>query len=483
MQNPLPDEVEAVPKGLLIGGEWREALRRFAVNDPATGAELAQVADADEADARAAVEAAAAAGPGWARMPPRERGELLRRIFSAMEAAREPLARLIVRENGKTLRDARAEVEYAAEFFRWFSEEAVRARGMHLSAPKGVGDLLTLKQPVGVCVLITPWNFPAAMAARKLAPALAAGCTVVLKPASATPLTALAIARIAQDCGAPPGVVNVLPSSRAGSIAQALLGCAAVRKLSFTGSTAVGRTLLALAAERVVNCSMELGGDAPLLVFDDADLDLAVAETMRAKMRNGGQACTSANRIYVQAGVHARFLERLAAAMAALRVGPGLEPESEVGPMINQEAQAKMAAVVEAARARGAAIVTGGAAPARTGWFFTPTVLAGGDGGELVEGEVFGPIAPVMRFAEPEEAVLRANATAFGLVAYVFSRDLRRAMGVARALESGMVAINKGMVSDPAAPFGGVKQSGLGREGGQEGMEAFLETKYLALDL
>ena len=476
-------EAAAAPKGVLINGVWRETGRWFAVEDPASSELLAHVSDASEAQAHAAVDAAAAAGPGWARAAPRVRTELLRRAFEAMRLAREPLARLIVRENGKPLADAIAEVEYAAEFFRWFSEEGARARGMHLRTPKGGGDLLTFKEPVGVSVLITPWNFPAAMAARKLAPALAAGCATILKPASATPLTALALAQILLDCGAPPGVVNVLPSSQAGAVSRALLSRPEVRKLSFTGSTEVGRGLLALAGERVINCSMELGGDAPLVVFDDADLDLAVEQSMIAKLRNGGQACTSANRLYVQAGVFEPFLERLCARMQALRLGPGLEPGVELGPLISRSAQEAMGQVTAAALARGAALLTGGAAPERPGYFFAPTVLAERDGRELVDGEVFGPIAPVMRFTDAAEAVRRANAPAFGLAAYVFTRDLQRGLRVARALEAGMVAINKGLLSDPAAPFGGMKQSGLGREGGEEGLEAFLETKYVAADL
>ena len=477
------EEVAEAPKAALINGMWHETRQRLRVEDPASGALLAEVSDAGEAQAHAAVDAAAGAGAHWAGTAPRTRSELLARVFEAMQAACEPLARLIVQENGKTLADARGEVAYAAEFFRWFSEEGVRARGMHLRAPKGGGDLLTFKEPVGVSVLITPWNFPAAMAARKLAPALAAGCTTVLKPASATPLTALALAKILQDCGAPPGVVNVLPSSAAGALSQALLSRPEVRKLSFTGSTEVGRGLLALAGQRVINCSMELGGDAALLVFDDADLDLAVEQSLIAKMRNGGQACTSANRLYVQAGVFEAFLERLRARMQALRMGPGLEPGTQLGPLISQSAQGAMGQVVAAALGRGAELVTGGAAPDRPGYFFAPTVLAGRGERELVDGEVFGPIAPVMRFVAEAEAVRRANAVAFGLVAYVFTGDLQRGLRVARALQAGMVAINKGLVSDPAAPFGGVKQSGLGREGGAEGLEAFLETKYVAADL
>lgn len=483
MQKDGSSDMAPAPTAALINGIWRETRQRFLVDDPASGALLAEVSDAGEGEAHAAVDAAAAAGVRWASSPPRVRSEVLRRVFEAMRQAREPLARLIVQENGKTLADARVEVDYAAEFFRWFAEEGVRARGMHLQAPQGGGDLLTFKEPVGLSVLITPWNFPAAMAARKLAPALAAGCATVLKPASATPLTALALARILHDCGAPPGVVNVLPSSKAGAVSRVLLSRPEVRKLSFTGSTEVGRGLLALASERVINCSMELGGDAPLLVFDDADLDLAVEQSLIAKMRNGGQACTSANRFYVQAGVFDAFVDRFSRRMQALRIGPGLEPATDLGPLISASAQAAMGRVVAHALARGATLATGGAAPDRPGHFFAPTVLAARGERELVDGEVFGPVAAVMRFTDEAEAVRRANAVAFGLAAYVFTRDLQRGLRVARALEAGMVAINKGLVSDPAAPFGGMKQSGLGREGGQEGLEAFLETKYVAADL
>lgn len=479
----MSDGSFAPPHDLLIGGLWRSAKQRFEVLNPATEAVLAEVADGTEADGLAAVEAASAALPSWAATAPRERSEILHRAFERMLAEQAPLARLMVLENGKALRDAMAEVAYAAEFFRWFAEEAVRARGELLRAPGGRGDILVVQEPVGVSLLVTPWNFPAAMATRKLAPALAAGCTAVLKPASETPLTALAIARILEESGAPPGVVNVVTTQRSGPVVAAMLGAAPVRKLSFTGSTEVGRILLAQAAKRVVNCSMELGGDAPLIVCDDADLELAVEGALLAKMRNGGQACTAANRIYVQSGLYEPFLERFSARMQGLKLGDGLEADVELGPLINRKAQASMAEVVRDARQRGATLVSGGGTPERRGFFFQPTVLASSDGAELVDHEVFGPVAPVMRFSEIEEAIRRANAVDYGLVAYVFTQDLQRGLQICRGLETGMVALNRGMISDPAAPFGGVKQSGLGREGGRLGLEAFLEPKYIAAQL
>ncbi len=467
---------------LLIGGVAKDAGsgRRFNVLDPATEELLAEVADADPADGISAVDAAAAALPPWSATPPRQRGEILRRAFEIMLFRREWLGELIVRENGKSLRDALSEVDYAAEFFRWYSEEAVRANGDLVPAPNGSGKILVIQEPVGVCLFVTPWNFPAAMATRKIGPALAAGCTCVLKPAAETPLTALAIAGILEEAGTPAGVVNVVPSQRSGPLVAEILKDRRVRKLSFTGSTKIGRLLLAQAANRVINCSMELGGDAPLIVLDDADLDLAIEGAMTAKMRNGGQACTAANRLYVQAGIWEKFLAGFQARMRGLKSGPGLERGVELGPLINHAAQDSMAAMVEDALARGAELVCGGAAPQRKGFFFEPTVMTSADGRELVDDEVFGPIAPIMRFKEIGEAITRANAVDYGLVAYVFTGNMQAGLGICAALECGMVALNKGIVSDPAAPFGGVKQSGLGREGGHEGLKAFLETKYIA---
>lgn len=472
-----------VPTDLILGGRRRPAHdgRRFEVLDPATGEVVADVADGTVEDALEAVAAAAVAGPSWAATAPRERSLVLSRAFALMTDREDALAELIVRENGKARADALGEVRYAAEFFRWFAEEAVRLPGDLRTAPSGANRILVVHQPVGVAVLITPWNFPAAMATRKIGPALAAGCTVVLKPASETPLTALAIGAILEEAGAPPGVVNVLTSRRSGEVTRAMLADPRVRKLSFTGSTEVGKTLLRTAADRVVNCSMELGGNAPVVVLEDADLDLAVAGTLVAKMRNGGEACTAANRIYAHRSLADEFTRRLADAMAGLRVGPGLT-DAEVGPLVNEAARDKVGELVAGAVAGGARLLTGGHELPGAGWFYPPTVLADVPADAAILGEeIFGPVAPVVVFDDDEEAVRLANATDYGLVAYVFGADLARALRVAEAIEAGMVGINRGVVSDPAAPFGGVKQSGIGREGGFEGILEYTETKYLAV--
>ena len=454
---------------------------RFDVVDPATGTVLESVADATVADAIAAVGAAAAAGPGWAATPPRERGEILRRAYELMTVRGEELARLISRENGKALPDARGEVAYAAEFFRWYGEEAVRVLGTIGTAPSGTNRILVQHQPVGVCVLVTPWNFPAAMATRKIGPALAAGCTTVLKPASDTPLTALALAGILADAGVPAGVVNVLPARRSGAVVSAMLHDSRVRKLSFTGSTEVGRVLLREAADRVLNVSMELGGNAPFLVFADADLDAAVDGAMTAKMRNAGEACTAANRFYVEAPVAGEFARRLAGRMAALRLGPGTDAGVDVGPLVNADAVAKVDELVRDAVRRGARALGGGRRPDRPGWFYEPTVLVDvPPDAELLREEIFGPVAPVVPFGTEQEAIALANDTEYGLVAYVFTGDLARGLRVGERLEAGMIGLNRGLVSDPAAPFGGTKQSGIGREGGHEGVLDYLETKYIA---
>ncbi|HSV84485.1 MAG TPA: NAD-dependent succinate-semialdehyde dehydrogenase [Ramlibacter sp.] len=474
---------DSLPTDLFIAGHWRpaESGQRIEVVDPATLQTIASVADASVADARDAVDAAAAAGPAFARKPPRERAEILRRCFELMLRDQEQLARLISRENGKALPDARGEVAYAAEFFRWFAEEAVRLDGQLAVAPSGANRILVQQAPIGICVLVTPWNFPAAMATRKLAPALAAGCTCVLKPAAETPLTALAVAALLQEAGVPDGVVNVVTTSTAGPVVDAMLADPRVRKLSFTGSTAVGRTLLRSAAGAVVNCSMELGGNAPFLVFDDADLEAAVEGAMVAKMRNGGEACTAANRFYVQRGVYEAFAARLAERMAAVRVGEGIDPATGCGPLINAAAVARMRQLVDDACSRGARILAGGRQPDRIGHFYLPTVLADVPrDARLLHQEIFGPVAPLVVFDDEEDAIAQANATEYGLVAYVYTRDLARGLRVSERLESGMVALNRGLVSDPAAPFGGVKQSGLGREGGHHGILEFTETKYIA---
>jgi len=468
---------------LFIGGRSVPASDggRFDVVDPATGKVLAEVADATVADAITAVDAADAAAGGWATTPPRQRGEILRRAYELMTDRAEDLARLISQENGKALPDARGEVAYAAEFFRWYGEEAVRVFGTVGTAPSGTNRILVQHQPVGVCVLVTPWNFPAAMATRKIGPALAAGCTTVLKPASDTPLTALALAELLADAGVPAGVVNVLPARRSGAVVSAMLHDSRVRKLSFTGSTEVGRVLLREAADRVLNVSMELGGNAPFLVFADADLDAAVDGAMVAKMRNAGEACTAANRFYVEAPVAEEFARRLAARMAGLRLGPGIEAGVEVGPLVNSDAVEKVDDLVRDAVGRGAKALSGGSRPDRAGWFYEPTVLVDvPPDAELLREEIFGPVAPVVSFSTEQEAIEAANDTEYGLVAYVFTGDLARGLRVSERLEAGMVGLNRGLVSDPAAPFGGIKQSGIGREGGHEGVLDYLEAKYIA---
>lgn len=479
---PADLDCTAFAKGLFIDGEWRQTAARIAVVDPSTERVLAEVADAGVADALAAVEAADRAAPAWRAKPPRERSEILRRCFELMVERADMLAALISLENGKALTDARGEVAYAAEFFRWNAEEAVRITGDLGTAPSGANRLLVDYAPIGIAVLVTPWNFPAAMATRKIAPALAAGCTVVLKPASETPLTAYALADLYRDAGVPDGVVNVVTTSDPGAVTAAMLDDPRVRKLSFTGSTGVGRTLLAQAARSVVSCAMELGGNAPFIVFDDADLEAALDGAMIAKMRNAGEACTAANRFYVQNGIYDRFAAGLVARMAAMRVGPGSDPATQCGPMITRKAVEKIERLVADATSRGARVLHGGAALAGLGYFYPPTVL--GDvsaDAMLMHEEIFGPVAALRRFETEDEAVGAANDTEYGLASYIFTRDLQRGLGVARRIESGMVAINRGLVSDPAAPFGGVKQSGLGREGGHHGVLDYLEPKYIAV--
>ncbi len=474
-----------VPTGLYIGGQWRDASDGAvtAVLDPATDAPIAEVANAAPDDGAAAVDAAAAAASRWAASPARERAEILRRSYESMIEHRAELATLIALEGGKSRRDAEGEVNYAAEFFRWFAEEAVRGTGHVQSAPGGDKKILTVLQPVGVSILITPWNFPAAMATRKIGPALAAGCTVVLKPAPETPLTALALAHLMEEAGLPPGVVNVVPSDRSGPVVTAMIDHGATRKISFTGSTEVGRILLRQAAEKVLNCSMELGGNAPFIVFADADIEAAVEGAMIAKMRNAGESCIAANRFLVAEEVVEEFAERLAAQMSVLKVGPGADAGNQVGPMINGAACADIAAMVERSVQAGATLLVGGAQREGPGNFFEPTVLtevAGDD--PILSQEIFGPVAPVASFSSEDAAVALANDTPFGLAAYVFTQDLARALRVAERVDAGMVGVNRGFISDPAAPFGGVKQSGLGREGGHEGLLEFLEAKYIAVD-
>ncbi len=479
-----PDDLVGVPDDLLVGGIWVPSSdgRRIAVHDPATLELLTDVADATVEDALVAVGAAHDALAGWGQSSPRARAEVLRLAYELMTDRAERLARLIVLENGKALPDARSEVAYAAEFFRWFAEEAVRAGGDLHAAPSGSNRIVVLRQPVGVCVLVTPWNFPAAMATRKIAPTLAAGCTVVLKPASLTPLTALAIGGLLLEAGVPAGVVNVLPSSRSGAVVSAMLHDPRVRKLSFTGSTQVGRLLLREASDCIVGSSMELGGNAPFIVFDDAELDEAVAGAMVAKMRNGGEACTAANRFYVQRGVAGEFTGRFAQAMSGVPMGRGLDPDVRLGPLVDEASRDKVVELVADAVRRGARAVTGGEPLRGPGWFYPPTVLVDvPHGSAILAEEIFGPVAPIVVFDTEAEAVGMANDTEYGLVAYVYTGDLARGLRVGEALESGMVGLNRALVSDPAAPFGGVKQSGMGREGGHDGLLEYLESKYIAV--
>ena len=470
---------------LFIGGRWvpAESGDRFDVRDPGTETVVASVACAGAVDARAAAQAAADAQPGWAATAPRARAEVLRRSWELLTERADELARLITLENGKVRAEAKGEITYAAEFFRWFSEEAVRLTGELTTAPNGTNRIMVVHQPVGVAYLVTPWNFPAAMATRKIAPALAAGCAVVLKPATLTPLTALAVADVLHEAGVPDGVVNVIPGTSASTLTAAVLEHERVRKLSFTGSTEVGKKLIEQAAGRVLNVSMELGGNAPFIVLADADLDAAIEGAMIAKMRHNGETCTAANRFYVEAPVAEEFAARLAQAMDALPMGHGLEDGNRLGPLVDADTRDKVAELVDRAVGSGAKAVVGGNVPAGTGFYYPATVLTGVTADNpILEEEIFGPVAPIVAVADEHEAVRLANATTMGLVAYVYTGDLAKGLRVAEALESGMVGLNKGLVSDPAAPFGGVKESGIGREGGHEGMLDYTETKYIATD-
>jgi succinate-semialdehyde dehydrogenase / glutarate-semialdehyde dehydrogenase len=476
--------VEAVPKQLYVGGRWRDASggATLAVEDPATGETIAEVADATPDDALAALGAAHEAQPAWREHPPRERGEILRRAFELMIERADDLALLMTLEMGKPVAESKAEISYAAEFLRWMSEEAVRISGRYQVNTTGTGRILVMRQAVGPCYLITPWNFPAAMATRKVGPAVAAGCTMVLKPASQTPLSALALTQILAEAGLPGGVLNAITSSSSGSVSEPVIADSRLRKLSFTGSTEIGRKLVAQSADQLLRVSMELGGNAPFLIFDDADLDAAVQGAMIAKMRNIGEACTAANRFHVAESVQAAFSERLAKRMGALEVGRGTEPGVEVGPLIDEDQRSKVDELVRDAVGRGATRVVGGERLDGAGYFYEPTVLSDvPDEARLLKEEIFGPVAPVKGFAGEEEAIRWANDTDFGLVAYVYTRDLGRAFRVMEQLEYGMVGLNQGMVSNPAAPFGGVKHSGFGREGGFEGIAEYLETKYCAI--
>ncbi len=470
------------PTQLFVDGAWRDgSAGTFEVIDPSTGDVLASVARAGLDDLDAAIDAAAAAQPGWAARPPRERGEVLRRAYELMIERSEDIAMLMSLEMGKSLTDSRGEVTYAAEFFRWYSEEAVRVGGEVRMSPAGTNRIVTFKKPFGVALLLTPWNFPAAMATRKIGPALAAGCSVVLKPAEDTPLTALVLAQVLADAGVPAGVVNVITADKPGELVEHALADERVRKLSFTGSTRVGSLLLKQAAEHVVNPSMELGGNAPFLVLDDADLDVAVEGAMLAKMRNGGQACTAANRFLVAESVAAEFAEKLTAKMAELTMGPGTAEGTKLGPMINARQRDGVADKVTRSVQAGARAVLGGSVPEGPGFFYPATVLTDVPrDSPVATDEIFGPVAPIIVVKDDDDALAVANATEMGLTAYVFTRDLARGLRISEKLEVGMIGLNRGLVSDPAAPFGGVKESGLGREGGFEGIEEYLETTYVA---
>ena len=478
--------LEGVPKDLYIGGQWRAARSggTLSVEDPSTGEILVDVADALLDDALAALTAAADKQAEWAASAPRDRGEILRRAYEAIVAQTDELALLMTLEMGKALAESKAEIGYAAEFFRWFSEEAVRIHGRYMVNTTGVGRILTMRQPVGPCVFVTPWNFPMAMGTRKLAPALAAGCTIVVKPAQQTPLSMLALAKILEQAGLPPGVLNVITAKHSGAVIEPLLKDARTRKLSFTGSTEVGRKLIEQSADQVLRVSMELGGNAPFLVFEDADLGAAIDGAMLAKMRNVGEACTAANRFHVHESVAEEFARGLTERMGALRVGRGIEPATDVGPLIDEAQREKVEELVTDAVNRGASALIGGQRVSGPGYFFAPTVLAGvPEDARLLREEIFGPVAPIATFSSEEQALAAANLTEYGLVAYVYTRDLQRAFRVCEGLETGMVGLNQGVVSNAAAPFGGVKQSGFGREGGFEGIGEYLETKYVAMSV
>ena len=478
------ETVARAPKQLCIAGIWRDAKAgsTFDVVDPATGEVLCPVADASPEDGVDAVTAAAAAQDGWAAVPTRQRGELLRGTYELLTDRADDLALLLTLEMGKPLAEAKAEIAYAADFFRWFSEEAVRLPGRYTRSPDGTARFLTGSRPVGPCLLITPWNFPIAMAARKIAPAMAAGCTMVLKPAEQTPLSALALTAVLEEVGLPPGVLNVVTTTAPGQVVEPLLRRREIRKLSFTGSTATGRWLMTVAAENLLRLSLELGGNAPFLVFDDADLNEAVEGAMVAKLRNGGQACTAANRFLVAESVAEEFTARLADRMGRVAVGPGTQPGVTLGPLIEEQARDKVAALVADAVDGGAKALVGGTPAQRPGWFFPPTVLtAVPDAAAVLHEEIFGPVAPITTFRTEDEAVAAANRTTYGLVSYLYTNDLRRALRVGERLETGMVGLNQGLVSNAAAPFGGVKHSGFGREGGEEGIAEYLATQYLAV--
>ncbi len=478
--------VDRVAKQLYIGGEWRDASGgdTLAVEDPATGEALCEIADATPEDAKAALDAAVGMQAEWAATPPNERSEILHRAFELLNERADELALLMTLEMGKTVAESKGEIAYSAEFFRWFSGEALRVDGYYKTAGNAASRVLVMRQPIGPCFFITPWNFPMAMGTRKVGPAIAAGCTMVWKPAKLTPLSAFALAQLLAEAGLPGGVLNIVTSSSSSAVASPVISDPRLRKLSFTGSTEVGRTLIEQSAENILKVSMELGGNAPFLVFEDADLDAAVEGAMLAKMRNIGEACTAANRFHVAGSIADEFTDRLAQRMGKLRVGRGTEEGVDVGPLIDEDQRGKVAELVDDAAGKGAKVLVGGTKADGAGYFYEPTVLGNvPPEARLLKEEIFGPVAPVASFDSTEDAIAAANDTEYGLVAYVFTRDLKRALTVCEGLETGMIGLNQGMVSNAGAPFGGVKQSGIGREGGNEGIEEYLETKYVAVNL
>ncbi|MGW4100889.1 MULTISPECIES: NAD-dependent succinate-semialdehyde dehydrogenase [unclassified Mycobacterium] len=478
----IEDLISSVPTGLWIGGEERQAASTFNVLDPSDDQVLATVADATAADAVTALDAACAVQAEWAATAPRKRGEILRSVFEKITERADDIAALMTLEMGKVLAESKGEVAYGAEFFRWFSEEAVRIAGRYTPAPAGTGRILVTKQAVGPCYAITPWNFPLAMGTRKMGPAFAAGCTMIVKPAQETPLTMLLLAKLMDEAGLPKGVLSVLPTSNPGAVSTALIDDGRLRKLTFTGSTGVGKALVKQSADKLLRTSMELGGNAPFIVFDDADVDAAVDGAILAKMRNGGEACTAANRFHVANSVREEFTEKLVKRMSEFTLGKGIDPTSTLGPLINSKQVSTVTELVSDAVSRGATVAVGGVAPDGPGNFYPATVLADVPAdARILKEEVFGPVAPITGFDTEDEGVAAANNTEYGLAAYVYTQSLDRALRVAEGIESGMVGVNRGVISDAAAPFGGIKESGFGREGGTEGIEEYLDTKYIAL--
>ena len=476
--------LSSVPTGLWIGGEQRPGSSTFDVLNPATDEVLTPIANATAADAIAALDAACAVQQSWAATPARERGEILRAVFEAIIARADDFATLMTLEMGKVVAESMGEVKYGAEFFRWFAEEAVRIAGRYTPSPAGTGRIVVTKAPVGPCYAITPWNFPLAMGTRKIGPALAAGCTMIVKPAQETPLTMMLLAKLMADAGLPAGVLSVLPSNKPREVTTALIDDGRLRKLTFTGSTGVGKALVKQSADKLLRTSMELGGNAPFVVFDDADVDAAVEGAMLAKMRNGGEACTAANRFYVAAPLLDEFTDRFVKKMGELNIGNGLDPSAKLGPLINPNQLTTVQELVDDAVAKGATVAIGGQAPGGPGNFYHATVLTKVPANaRILKEEVFGPVAPIVGFDTEEQGIAAANDTEYGLAAYIWTQSLDRALRVADAVEAGMVGVNRGVISDPAAPFGGVKESGFGREGGSEGIDEYLDVKYIALTM